>query len=101
MDKLLVLFTFLGSAAALIFAVITAKRVLRFPEGTDTMKKISAWVKSGANAYLKRQYFVVAVFFAAMFVILLVMALCKLLTIYVPFAFVTGGFSPPFRDLSV
>ena len=92
MDKLLVLFTFLGSAAALIFAVITAKRVLRFPEGTDTMKKISAWVKSGANAYLKRQYFVVAVFFAAMFVILLVMALCKLLTIYVPFAFVTGGF---------
>ena len=92
MDKLLVLFTFLGSAAAFIFAVITAKRVLRFPEGTDTMKKISAWVKSGANAYLKRQYFVVAVFFAAMFVILLVMALCKLLTIYVPFAFVTGGF---------
>lgn len=92
MDKLLVLFTFLGSAVALIFAVITAKRVLRFPEGTDTMKKISAWVKSGANAYLKRQYFVVAVFFAAMFVILLVMALCKLLTIYVPFAFVTGGF---------
>ncbi|MEE1055208.1 MAG: sodium-translocating pyrophosphatase [Acutalibacteraceae bacterium] len=92
MDKLLVLFTFLGSAAALIFAVITAKRVLRFPEGTDTMKKISAWVKSGANAYLKRQYFVVAVFFAAMFVILLVMALCKLLTIFVPFAFVTGGF---------
>ena len=92
MDKLLVLFTFLGSAVALIFAVITAKRVLRFPEGTDTMKKISAWVKSGANAYLKRQYFVVAVFFAAMFVILLVMALCKLLTIFVPFAFVTGGF---------
>ena len=92
MDKLLVLFTFLGSVVALIFAVITAKRVLRFPEGTDTMKKISAWVKSGANAYLKRQYFVVAVFFAAMFVILLVMALCKLLTIYVPFAFVTGGF---------
>ncbi len=91
MDKLLVLFTFLGSAIALVFAIITAKRVLRFPEGTDTMKKISSWIKSGANAYLKRQYLVVSIFFAVMFIVLLVMALFDLLTIYVPFAFVTGG----------
>jgi len=92
MDNLLVLFTFLGSALALLFAVVTARRVLRFSEGTDVMKKISSWVKSGANAYLKRQYMVVGVFFAAMFVILLIMALLDLLTIFVPFAFVTGGF---------
>ena len=92
MDNLLVLFTFLGSVIALIFAVVTAKRVLNFSEGTDVMKKISAWVRSGANAYLKRQYIVVSIFFIAMFVILMVMALLDLLTIYVPFAFVTGGF---------
>lgn len=92
MDNLLVLFTFLGSVAALIFAVFTAKRVLNFSEGTDTMKKISSWIRKGANAYLKRQYVIVAIFFAVMFVVLLVMAFLNLLTFYVPFAFVTGGF---------
>ena len=92
MDKLLVLFTFLGSLAALLFAVFSAKKVLKFSEGTDTMKKISSWIREGANAYLKRQYVVVAVFFAVMFVILLVMAVLDLLTFFVPFAFVTGGF---------
>ncbi len=91
MDKLLVLFTFLGSLIAIIFAIITARRVLRFPEGTDTMKKISSWIRSGANAYLKRQYLVVSIFFAVMFVVLFVMAMFDLLTVYVPFAFVTGG----------
>jgi len=92
MDNLLVLFTFLGSVVALVFAIVTARRVLKFSEGTDTMKKISGWIRKGANAYLKRQYVVVGVFFAAMFVILLAMAFFGLLTYFVPFAFITGGF---------
>ena len=92
MGKFLVALTFIGSIAALLFAVFTAKKVLKAPEGTDKMKKISASIKKGANAYLKRQYVVVSVFFAVMFVILLIMALLDLLTIFVPFAFVTGGF---------
>ncbi len=92
MEKYLVLLTFLGALAALIFAVLTAKKVLKFPEGTDAMKKISLAVRQGANAYLKRQYIVVSVFFVAMFAILLVMALFNLLTYFVPFAFITGGF---------
>ena len=40
----------------------------------------------------KRQYVIVSVFFAVMFVVLLIMALSGLLTVYVPFAFITGGF---------
>ena len=92
MNKYLALLTFAGAAVALIFAVITAKRVLNFSEGTDLMKKISASIRRGANAYLKRQYMVVSVFFAVMFVVLLVMAFFGLLTYFVPFAFVTGGF---------
>ena len=91
-DKLLVALIFLGAIAALVFAVIMAKRVLKFSEGNDLMKKISASIRAGANAYLKRQYKVVAIFFAAMFVILGVMAIFNLLTPYVPFAFITGGF---------
>ena len=88
-------FVFLTLAAAiiaLIFALAQAKKVLKFDEGTDLMKKISASIRSGANAYLKRQYSIVGVFFAIMFVVLGVMAFAGLLTPYVPFAFLTGGF---------
>ncbi len=84
--------TLAGALIALIFAALTAKRVLGFDRGNDRMKKISDSVKAGANAYLKRQYTVVAIFFAVMFVILSVMAFLGLLTKFVPFAFVTGGF---------
>ncbi|MBR7071191.1 MAG: sodium-translocating pyrophosphatase [Clostridia bacterium] len=84
--------TLIGSVIALIFAGITAKRVLGYDCGTEKMKKISDSVKAGANAYLKRQYTVVAVFFVAMFVVLAVMSFTKLLSPFVPFAFVTGGF---------
>ena len=92
MEKYLVLFTFIGALVALIYAIFTARKVLNFSEGTEQMKKISRSIREGANAYLKRQYVVVAVFFAVMFVILTVMAIAGFLTFFVPFAFVTGGF---------
>jgi len=92
MDKYIVLLTFIGAVLALIFAAFTAKKVLSFSEGTDLMKKIASSIRKGANAYLKRQYTVVIVFFAIMFVVLLIMAFLNLLTFFVPFAFVTGGF---------
>lgn len=88
----MVLFTFLGAVIALLFAGFTAKRVLKFSEGTEKMQKISKSIRQGANAYLKRQYSVVAIFFAGMFAVLCVMAAFDLLTWFVPFAFVTGGF---------
>ena len=81
-----------GAIIALIFAVFTARKIFTFSEGNDVMKKMAAAIRSGANAYLKRQYKVVAIFFIAMFVILCVMAALGLLTWFVPFAFVTGGF---------
>ena len=56
------------------------------------MKKISQSIRLGANTYLTRQYKVVGIFFAVMFAILGVMAVAGLLTPYVPFAFITGGF---------
>ena len=91
MEKYLAIFTSVGAVVALLFALLTAKKVMKFPEGTDKMKKISASIRAGANAYLKRQYKVVAIFFAVMFVVLGVMAFLGLLTPYVPFAFLTGG----------
>ena len=84
--------TLAGALIALVFAILTAKKVLGFSEGNDTMKKISRSIRTGANAYLKRQYTVVAIYFAVMFVILTLMATFGLLTWFVPFAFISGGF---------
>lgn len=92
MEKLLVILTFIGAAAALIFAVLSALKVIKLPEGNEKMKKISASIRQGANAYLKRQYKIVLIFFGAMFLLLGAMAIAGLLTPYVPFAFLTGGF---------
>ena len=92
MDKFFIAFSAVGAVLALIFAVFMAKRALSADEGTSQMKKIASFIRDGANAYLRRQYTVVVVFFACMFVILCVMAALGFLTWFVPFAFVTGGF---------
>ena len=92
LDVILVMSTFLGALCALMYATITAFRILKFSEGTEKMRKIASAIRSGANAYLKRQYKVVIVFFVCIFVVLVAMAAFNMLTWYVPFAFVTGGF---------
>lgn len=91
-EMVLTIAIFSSAVFALLYAIFTAKKVLSYSEGNDLMKKIAASIRQGANAYLKRQYTIVSIFFAVMFVVLLVMAAFKLLTWYVPFAFVTGGF---------
>ena len=92
MELLLLILSIVGAALGLLFALLMARKVLSFSEGTDKMIKISASIRQGANAYLGRQYKVVGVFFAIMFVVLGVMALLKMLTPFVPFAFLSGGF---------
>lgn len=85
-------FVALGSLAALIFAAVMFLRVKRQPEGSAEMVRISSAIRKGANAYLKRQYLGVGIFFLIVFVLLLVMAFFGLLSFFTPFAFVTGGF---------
>ncbi len=92
MDNMLALLTLFGSIIALVFAFTRAKKVLKFSEGNSLMKKISASIHQGAMAYLRRQYRILIIFFAGMFIILMVMAALGFLTWFVPFAFVTGGF---------
>ncbi|MCM8770571.1 MAG: sodium-translocating pyrophosphatase [Candidatus Omnitrophica bacterium] len=81
-----------GSILALGFAFFLAVSILKKEEGTETMKSIAAAVREGAYAYLRRQYLGVAIFFAVVFCLLLVLALKGYLVIFVPFAFLTGGF---------
>ncbi len=92
MESLTVIFTFAASALALLFAALTAARVMKFSEGTDLMKKISLSIRKGANAFLSRQYKIVMVFFGVMFLLLGGLAIGKLMSPFVPFAFVSGGF---------
>lgn len=85
-------FVAIGSLAALVFAGVMFARVKRESPGTAEMERISSAVNKGATAYLKRQYKGVGIFFAAVFVILLAMAIAGLLSYFTPFAFITGGF---------
>jgi len=81
-----------GSTIALLFAAYLVFTILKYDEGTKDMVKIASAIRQGAQAYLKRQYTGVAVFFGVMFVVLLVLAWLGYLTIFTPFAFLTGGF---------
>ena len=85
---------FLGAVIAGVFAIVQAKKVLSYSEGTDKMKKIASAIREGANAYLKHQYTTVAKVFAVVFVILLIIAFAskgQMLSRVTPFAFLTGG----------
>ena len=82
---------FVGSLVALLFALYQSRKVLKFSEGTPVMQKIAAAIRRGANAYLKRQYRSVAIFFLIMAVILGILALLGMVNKFVPFAFITGG----------
>ena len=85
--------TWIGSVAALGFALILALAVLRKEPGNERMKELSRAVQEGAIAYLKQQYKVVAIFFVVLFAILGVISWgLGLLSGFVPFAFITGGF---------
>ncbi len=81
-----------AAVLGLAFAAYKFYWVKKCPEGTDEMAGISAKIRKGAMAYLKRQYKTVSIFFAVMLVILIVMAAFDVLTPFVPFAFVSGGF---------
>jgi len=81
-----------GSIMALAFAWYLAITILRKDEGNEKMREIAQAVRVGAKAYLKRQYVGVSIFFLVVFCILLILALNKYLVIFVPFAFLTGGF---------
>ena len=55
--------TWIGSVAALLFALVLALGVLKKEAGTAKMQEISKAVQVGALAYLKQQYKVVGLIF--------------------------------------
>ena len=56
--------------AAALFAMFLIRSINRRDPGTDTMRRIAALIRSGAMAFLRTEYTVLAVFVALMFVVL-------------------------------
>jgi len=84
---------FLGSVAALVQAFLFYKQMIVADAGTQKMIDIAGYVRTGANAYLRQQYKVVAFFFVVIFILLALAAfVLKVQSEWVPFAFLTDGF---------
>jgi len=80
-----------GALVALVFAFIQSRRVMKFPEGTESMKKIAEAIRRGANAYLKRQFRTVAIFYVGMVVLLVVLGILGYMSPFISVAFLVGG----------
>lgn len=84
----------LGPIAALValgFAFYLYRQLMGLSEGNERMQEIAQAVREGAMAYLRRQYKVVAIVFAVLFALFLVLAFLNLQNPIVPYAFLTGG----------
>jgi inorganic pyrophosphatase/K(+)-stimulated pyrophosphate-energized sodium pump len=85
--------TFVGSIIALVQAYKFYQSMVASDPGSARMIEIAGYVKTGANAYLRQQYKVVAIFFVVIFALLAYAAFgLKVQSPWVPFAFITGGF---------
>lgn len=71
----------------LLFAMITFMLVLKRPEGLDKMRDISHEVYKGAMVFLGREYRIILVFVAIMFVII-----ARFLSLSTGIAYVSGAF---------
>ncbi|MBD97411.1 sodium-translocating pyrophosphatase [bacterium] len=76
---------------ALLTAFALTKKINQASEGTSRMQEIAGYVKEGAMAYLTRQYRVVGIVFAILFLLLGYLSLKGIQNPFVPFAFLSGG----------
>lgn len=80
------------SVIALLYAGYLIYRIMKTSPGDEAMVHIQKAIQEGAATYIKRQYAVISIFFAIVFTILLILSQRGYLPIFVPFAFLTGGF---------
>lgn len=88
----LIFIVLIVSILGLLFAAYQLYLILKEDDGDEIIQKISNSIKKGANAYLKRQYKGVGIFFGLMFVIFLFLSIFDYVSIFVPFSFIIGGF---------
>ena len=69
MEFYISIFVLVCALIALVFSCYKFYAVKKLPEGTKEMSNISANIRKGAMAYLKRQYKTVGIFFVVMVII--------------------------------
>ena len=70
MEQYAVYFALVCAAAAVVYGLLSANWILALPQGNERMRQIAAAIQEGAGAYMKRQYTIIAVVGAVMFVAL-------------------------------
>jgi K(+)-stimulated pyrophosphate-energized sodium pump len=91
MDSLLTNQTSLYVAvAALVFAFFLSAKILRLPAGDEKMTKISGAIRLGAQAFLKTEYKVIAIFVGLVFVALYVSGDTRTALCFLAGAFCSG-----------
>jgi len=70
MEQYAVVFALGCAALAVIYGLVSAQWILGLPQGNERMRQIASAIQEGAGAYMKRQYTIIAVVGAAMFVAL-------------------------------
>lgn len=79
------------SVIALLFAAYLGRKIMKCDEGDSDIRAVAEKIKRGSNAFLIRQYKGVSLFFLGMFALLMILSFMGYLSMFVPFAFVTGG----------
>jgi len=81
-----------ASLIALIQAYAFYRQMMASDAGTPLMVEIAGYVREGANAYLRQQYKIVAIFFVVICALLAYASFgLGVQSEFVPFAFLTGG----------
>ena len=83
-----VLIALVCSGCAVVYGILTARSLLALSPGNERMQEISAAIQEGARAYLNRQYTLIALVGAVLFVVLIFIQ-----NIAVAIGFLIGGIS--------
>jgi K(+)-stimulated pyrophosphate-energized sodium pump len=81
-----VLVALVCAGLAVLYGALTTRRLLALSPGNEQMRTISRAVQEGASAYLRRQYLIIAIVGAVLFVVLI-----PLQSISVAIGFAIGG----------
>ncbi len=70
MEQYAIYFALACAVAAVAYGLVSAQWILGLPQGNERMRQIAAAIQEGAGAYMKRQYTIIAMVGAVMFVAL-------------------------------